>query len=220
MYNINSAYEIAIGFLVDDFTLNTYTWLILISSNTINFSKCLIHHMEYLLLCSLSILTKKKDIFSQNQFCETTVSHTGSVNVKVVVLLNFANINNTRLCIYLMITGGVDYNIDPSCVIFINGMTTASLHVSINDDSKFETHETFIVSIDPLSLPYGVILDSTASAVVTIVDDDSKLIYVYYAYVILIINSYSIICAYSYCIGVITTYNYAAIASFHFLKFD
>ena len=81
---------------------------------------------------------------------------------------------------YLIITGGVDYNINSSRVIFINEITTASLRVSINDDSMFETHETFIVSIDPLSLPYGVILGSTASAVVTIVDDDSKLIYTIY----------------------------------------
>ena len=103
-----------------------------------------------------------------------------SVNIIVVVLLNFINVNDIQLYTYLIITGGVDYNIDSSRVIFINGMTTASLHVSINDDSKFETHETFIVSIDPLSLPYGVILGSTASAVVTIVDDDSKLIYTIY----------------------------------------
>ena len=81
---------------------------------------------------------------------------------------------------YLIITGGVDYNIDSSRVIFINGKTTASLRVSTNDDGEFETDETFIVSIDPLSLPYGVILGSTASAVVTIVDDDSKLIYAIY----------------------------------------
>ena len=85
--------------------------------------------------------------------------------------------------IYLIITEGVDYNIDSSRVILPNGLTTASLRVSTNDDSKFETHETFIVSIDPLSLPYGVILGSTASAVVTIVDDDSKLIYTMYPYV-------------------------------------
>ena len=50
--------------------------------------------------------------------------------------------------------------------------------MSTTDDSEFETPETFIVSIDPLSLPYGVILGSTASTVVTIVDDDSKLMYV------------------------------------------
>ena len=100
-----------------------------------------------------------------------------------VVLPNFVNINDIQLCTYLIITGGVDYNIDSSRVIFPNGLTTASLRVSTNDDSKFETNEKFNVSIDPLSLPYGVILGSTASAVVTIADDDSKLIYTIYLYV-------------------------------------
>ena len=58
-------------------------------------------------------------------------------------------------------------------------MTTASFHVTIkNDDSgKYEVNETFRVTIDPLSLPYGVILGSSESAVVTIRDDDSKLFY-------------------------------------------
>ena len=84
---------------------------------------------------------------------------------------------------YLIITGDVDYNINSSRVIFPNGITTASLRVSTDKDDDFEGNETFIVSIDPISLPYGVILGSTASAVVTIVDDDSKLIYTMYLYV-------------------------------------
>ena len=111
------------------------------------------------------------------QLIENTVLNRLSVNI---IAVNFVNFNDIQLCTYLIITGGVDYNINSSRVIFPNGITTALLPVSINDDTEFETDETFIISIDPLSLPYGVILGSTASAVVTIVDDDSKLIYTIY----------------------------------------
>ena len=42
------------------------------------------------------------------------------------------------------------------------------------DDELVEGGERFSVSIDPLSLPYGIVLGSNDYAEVEIVDDDSK----------------------------------------------
>ena len=39
---------------------------------------------------------------------------------------------------------------------------------------KLEDSEKFIVSIDPLSLPYGVVLGNNPTAEVVIMDDDGK----------------------------------------------
>ena len=42
------------------------------------------------------------------------------------------------------------------------------------DDMILEGSESFNVSIDPLSLPYGVVLGDIANATVKILDDESK----------------------------------------------
>lgn len=71
--------------------------------------------------------------------------------------------------------GGIDYNSESHVqVIFPDGKNTTSFDVKIINDDIFDENETFYVTIDPLSLPYGVVLGNIASATVTILDDDSK----------------------------------------------
>ena len=79
--------------------------------------------------------------------------------------------------VILNLTGGVDYgskSVSFIPVVFSAGVASISFDVPIIDDNILEQSETFNVSIDPISLPYGVTLGSTESAVVTILDDDSK----------------------------------------------
>ena len=59
-------------------------------------------------------------------------------------------------------------------VLFPGGLTTAKFDVHLVHDVILEHNETFRISIDPLSLPHGVILGTVSSATVTILDDDSK----------------------------------------------
>ena len=78
------------------------------------------------------------------------------------------------------LTGGVDYKLDDEHkdkdyipLIFRNGKSTSDpLYINITDHDGFEEHETFSISIDPLSLPYNTILGSNASAIVTIMDNE------------------------------------------------
>ena len=55
-------------------------------------------------------------------------------------------------------------------------MTATSFDVPMIDDRILENTETFGVSIDPVSLPYGVTLVSPASATVSIIDNDGEFI--------------------------------------------
>ena len=55
-----------------------------------------------------------------------------------------------------------------------DGNAYAEFNININNDDDYEDSETFYVTIDPLSLPYGVTLGSNAYAEVTIMDDDCK----------------------------------------------
>ena len=59
-------------------------------------------------------------------------------------------------------------------VLFPGGRTAAHFDVHIIDDIILERIETFRISIDPLSLPHGVVLGAVSSATVTILDDDCK----------------------------------------------
>ena len=59
-------------------------------------------------------------------------------------------------------------------VLFPGGLTTAKFDVHLVHDVTLEYNETFHISIDPLSLPHGVILGAVSNATVTILDDDSK----------------------------------------------
>ena len=58
--------------------------------------------------------------------------------------------------------------------LFPGGLTTAKFNVRMVDDMILEGSERFRVSIDSLSLPYGVVLGDIASATVEILDDESK----------------------------------------------
>ena len=62
-------------------------------------------------------------------------------------------------------------------VLFPGGTTTAKFDVHMIDDLNIitvENTEKLRVSIDPLSLPYGVVLGEFPSAVVNIMDNDGK----------------------------------------------
>lgn len=59
-------------------------------------------------------------------------------------------------------------------VTFPAGTTCASFDVPIIDDVILESNETFDMIIMETSLPYGVKLDDSNRAKVTILDNDSK----------------------------------------------
>ena len=93
----------------------------------------------------------------------------------------FININNNgkmvRAMIAMYLTGSEDFNAtSPIQFLFSGGQTKASYNIKIFDDSILEDIEMFIVSIDPLSLPYGVVFGDVPTAEVVIIDDDSKCI--------------------------------------------
>ena len=69
---------------------------------------------------------------------------------------------------------GDDYDPTPTMVRIADGNTYAEFNIEITNDDDYEDSETFYVTIDPLSLPYGVTLGSNAYAEVTIMDDDCK----------------------------------------------
>ena len=58
--------------------------------------------------------------------------------------------------------------------MFHGGATTAKFNVCLIDDMIVESTERFRVYIDPLSLPYGVVLGDITSAYVSIVDNDGE----------------------------------------------
>ena len=75
------------------------------------------------------------------------------------------------------LAGSIDYGFKPSAyipVVFSAGVTTASFDIPMIDDHILEKTETFSVSVDPVSVPYGVTLVSPASATVSIRDNDGK----------------------------------------------
>ena len=59
-------------------------------------------------------------------------------------------------------------------VLFPGGTTRAKFDVYTKDDVLFEPNERFSISVDPLSLPHGVVLGSIPRATVSITDNDSK----------------------------------------------
>ena len=68
-----------------------------------------------------------------------------------------------------------DYQADSyQLVLFPGGATSSAFDVYVVDDLVIENSESFSVSIDPFTLPYGVVLGEISSAEVEIVDDDSK----------------------------------------------
>ena len=58
--------------------------------------------------------------------------------------------------------------------IFSTGMMITSFSVIIINDATFEQNETFKFTIDPISLPYDMIIGEYTESMINIVDDDCK----------------------------------------------
>ena len=71
---------------------------------------------------------------------------------------------------------GEDINVKDSAVrvLIPGGHTSVMLDVMLRDDVVLEGSEKFSVSIDPLSLPYGVAFGDLPTAEVVIMDDDGE----------------------------------------------
>ena len=69
-------------------------------------------------------------------------------------------------------TEGEDFSTtSPVQVLFPGGHTRAHFDVLMVDNVKLEVSKKFIVSIEPLSLPYGVVLGDHPTAEVVIMDN-------------------------------------------------
>ena len=85
----------------------------------------------------------------------------------VVVMYAFCKLNSSHL------TGGSDFDAtSPIQILIPGGKTSGSINVQLVDNVMLEGSETFRVSIDPLSLPFGVVLGDIPAATVVILDDD------------------------------------------------
>ena len=80
-----------------------------------------------------------------------------------------------------VLTGDVDYFTGPYSVTFVAGTTVSSLYITIVDDSITEGNEQFYLTINSATVSDDIVFGNLGGAVVTIVDDDSKLI-VHYGY--------------------------------------
>ena len=69
---------------------------------------------------------------------------------------------------------GSDYISGPYNVKIPGGNNTISFQISITNDNKKESNETFYIVIDSSSLPNGVVVGSPDQAKVTIVDKTSS----------------------------------------------
>ena len=77
-----------------------------------------------------------------------------------------------RLLNYI-IAGDEDYEPGPFTVIVSAGdISSVSFNITIIDDDVFEANESFILIIDPSTVPSRVIVQPHCMTVVTIVDDD------------------------------------------------
>ena len=73
---------------------------------------------------------------------------------------------------------GKDYEVETSTIqiLFSGGKTCTTFNVKINDNDRLESNKSFNVTIDPLSLPYGIVLCTITTAEVVILDDDGTYI--------------------------------------------
>ena len=69
---------------------------------------------------------------------------------------------------------GTDYVSGPYFARFRRNARRATIIVNIVNDNRPELDETFRLTINATSLPYGVIRSNPHSTVVTIVDDECK----------------------------------------------
>ena len=67
-----------------------------------------------------------------------------------------------------------DYRSGPYTVTFSSGSTSRSFYITITDDNVIEYPESFLLTIDPDSLPTGISLGSRPQATVTISNDDGN----------------------------------------------
>ena len=84
----------------------------------------------------------------------------------------------TVLFIFMVVTynftGGSDYASGPYNVTIPAGQTSGSFDVPIINDNVLESHENLMLAIAPESLPKLVSHGNPDMATVTIVNDDSK----------------------------------------------
>ena len=73
------------------------------------------------------------------------------------------------------VTGRHDYHQGPYSVKIPGGQTNVSFDIRIIDDSKKERNEKFYLYID--SFPYYIKAGNILRSIVTIVDDESKCVY-------------------------------------------
>ena len=78
-------------------------------------------------------------------------------------------------CVYICTTGyGVDYTSGPFYITFPPGDMLFVFNVPITDDDIVEFNESFVLSVDPSSLPAGVTISKHDQIFATIIDDDCK----------------------------------------------
>ena len=72
-------------------------------------------------------------------------------------------------------TGNKDYTSGPYNIIFHAGDVLAEFNISISDDNIKQNNKSFILIIDPSSLPNYVSVGEPGNATVIVMDNDSKL---------------------------------------------
>ena len=95
------------------------------------------------------------------------------------LLLRQSQLINTYCCsftVIICIGSGVDYNSGPYSVTFTAGKTSVSFDIALTDDNILEKNEFFNLTIDTPLLPNGFTVGSPGQAIVTIINNDSKLL--------------------------------------------
>ena len=96
-----------------------------------------------------------------------------------LVLLRQSQLINTYCCsftVIICIGDGVDYNSGLYSVTFTVGKTSVSFDIALTDDNILEKNEFFNLTIDTSLLPNGFTVGSPGQAIVTIINNDSKLL--------------------------------------------
>ena len=67
-----------------------------------------------------------------------------------------------------------DYVSGPYNITFLAGSTRTSFYINITDDNIVESTESFVLYVDPLTLPFGTSIISSNQLTVHIYDNDCK----------------------------------------------
>ena len=78
--------------------------------------------------------------------------------------------------IYNLPGSNEDYVSGPYTAMFPAGITYATISIRITSDNIFEGNENFTLSIDSSSLPSYVTITNPGEVIVTILEDDGKLV--------------------------------------------